>query len=273
MTAEDTYMDANLKSWDERVAIHLTDRSGIYRFDTFFAGDTALTPIEEAELGDIAGLDVAHLQCHFGMDTIRLARRGARPVGLDFSPAAIAQAHNLADRTGSAARFVQANVYDAARVLEPGGFDMVYISWGALYWLPDMAGWARIVAALLKPGGRLYLAEGHPHLIQMEQMNGPRLYHAYSQGSRQRFEEAESYAGDGRALTNRTTFEWMHGLSDILGALIAAGLTVTGFREHATLPWPAVKCMVDAGGGMFRLPDHVPGPPCSFSLDAVKPTA
>jgi len=270
MTDTDERVAANLRTWDERVAIHAGDKSGIYQFDAFFAGDNSITPIDDAELGDIAGLRIAHLQCHFGLDTIRLARQGASTVGLDFSPSAIKQARVFAEKTGADAQFVQSDLYRALDVLEAGSFDMVYVSWGAIYWLPNIKGWANVVADVLKPGGRLYLAEGHPQLVQMEEHADGFLYHAYAPGSAQRFDEATTYAGDGRELENKTTYEWLHSLGEVLDALIAAGMRITGVREHDTIPWPAVPCMIATGDGMFRLPDDVPGPPCSFSLDAIK---
>lgn len=271
MTDLDEQVAANLRTWNERVAIHTTDTSGIYPFDDFFAGDNTITPIDDAEVGDVAGLRLAHLQCHFGLDTIRLARRGARATGLDFSADAVAQARDFAEKTGADADFVQANVYDAIDVLGAGSFDMVYVSWGAIYWLPDLKPWAKVVAALLKPGGRFFLAEGHPHLVQLEQHADGFLYHAYSGGSAQRFDEPSSYAGDGRELEHKTTYEWMHGIGDVLGSLLDAGLTLRKFKEHDSIPWPAVPCMIPTGDGMFRFPDGVSHPPCSFSLEAVKP--
>ncbi len=118
---------------------------------------------------DIAGLRAVHLQCHIGTDTLSLARLGAPVSGLDFSPASLAQARRLAERCGAAIDYVEASVYDAASVLPADSFDLVYTGIGALNWLPRIDGWARNVAALLKPGGRLFLREGHPLLFALDE--------------------------------------------------------------------------------------------------------
>src|SRR6516225_3868576 len=88
-------------------------------------------PIEEAELGPVAGKRVLHLQCHFGSDTLKFAQRGANAVGLDFSADAIAAARRLAGELGLAdrAHFVLADLYNApAAIAEPAGFDIVFVS-------------------------------------------------------------------------------------------------------------------------------------------------
>jgi SAM-dependent methyltransferase len=168
------WLEANRANWDERVPVHLG--SAMYDQSGLLAGKGELTPIEETELPVIApdgwhGLRVLHLQCHMGADTLKLALRGATVVGVDFSKPAILEARKLAERAGLAdrSRFVHANVCDARHVLpEPDSFDIVYTTWGTIGWLPDTAEWARIVAWFLKPGGRLYFADGHPAAFVFE---------------------------------------------------------------------------------------------------------
>jgi SAM-dependent methyltransferase len=157
----DDWREVNRANWDERVDVHLQ----AYDLRALRAGHGRLNAIEEEELGSVAGLRVLHLQCHFGNDTLALAQRGAEVVGLDFSPAAITAARRLTDELGLAtrARFVLADLYEAPDAIpEAGAFDLVYVTWGALCWLPDIPRWARIVAHFLRPGGTLYHAEGHP---------------------------------------------------------------------------------------------------------------
>ncbi len=158
------YLKVNRANWNDRAAIHYKDEAGGYRVKEFLAGEDNLHGIEDREVGDVRGKRIAHLQCHFGIDTLCLARRGASCVGLDFSPVAIAAARELQKQTGLDASFVEGNVYDARALIE-GQFDMVYVTWGAINWLPDIARWAQVVASLLKPGGTLYLLEGHPSLF------------------------------------------------------------------------------------------------------------
>ena len=164
----------NRANWDERVPIHLA--APIYDLAPLRAGEARMNAIEEAELGPVDGLRLLHLQCHFGHDSLILAQRGATVVGLDFSPPAIAAARAAAGALGLAdrARFVEADVYDAPGAIgEPASFDRVYVTWGAICWLPDIAGWARIVAHFLKPGGSLYLAEGHPSAMVLDDERAP----------------------------------------------------------------------------------------------------
>src|SRR5260370_22218834 len=153
----------NRAKWDEVVAVHLA--AAAYELTTLRTGQGRLQQIEEAELGPVQGLRILHLQCHFGRDSLILAQQGAEVVGLDFSKSAIAAAHELALELGLAgrARFIEADVYDALAALpEPASFDLTYISWGAIMWLPDIRRWAKIAASFLKPRGPLYLADSHP---------------------------------------------------------------------------------------------------------------
>src|ERR1700745_773681 len=145
-------IDVNRRNWDERATIHARDTTGDYILDRFRAGEDALHPIEAAEIGDISGKRVLHLQCHIGRDTLCLVRRGAVATGLDFSSAALAVARGLAEETGLKADFVQGTV-DEAPHLTPGPFDLVFTTWGTLCWLPDITVWARVNASVLVPGG------------------------------------------------------------------------------------------------------------------------
>ncbi|BBK41548.1 hypothetical protein STVA_15680 [Allostella vacuolata] len=265
------FVAANRANWDERVAIHRLDRTGSYRTAAFLAGDDSLHPIEDGELGSVAGRRLLHLQCHFGLDTLRLARRGAEVTGVDFSPAAIAAAREMARRIGRPdARFVQANVYDAAEAVE-GRFDVVFTTWGTICWLPDLDAWARVIAAKLAPGGRFYFADAHPVLSMLEEIDG-RLVPTYPQDTPPDrplvFEATQTYTGDATPLACTRTYEWIHSISRILGALRGAGLEVTDLREHDEVPWRAFPSFVEAGPGMFRPPPDGPPIPLALSLTA-----
>ena len=158
------WRELNRANWDERTKVHLGPGSD-YDLASLRSGHGRLHPIEDAELGDVSGRRALHLQCHFGVDTLKLAQRGASVVGLDFSPAAIEAANKLAIELGLAgsARFVLADLYDAPSAIpEPQSFYLVFTTWGATCWLPDIRRWAAIVASFLKPSGRLYYADAHP---------------------------------------------------------------------------------------------------------------
>ena len=159
----DEFLAANRRNWDERVAIHRRDRAGFYAMDRFLAGEKELQAIGSGELGDVAGKRLIHLQCHFGIDTLILARHGARVTGLDFSPAAIAEAKALATEAGWRP-VVCADIYDTRNVT--GDFDIVYTTWGTICWLPDIPRWARDRGTGAR---RVSLAaDAHPNMLILE---------------------------------------------------------------------------------------------------------
>ena len=220
-------------------------------------------------LGDLTGLDVVHLQCHIGTDSVSLARLGGRVTGVDFSPASLAVARDLATACGLEARFVESELYATPEVLG-ADFDLVYTGVGALNWLPDIAGWARVVAALLRPGGRLYLRDGHPMLMTIDQERTDSLL-----AVREPYFEADplysyyeqSYT-DGGPIGSPGHYEWNHGLGEIVQAVIDAGLTVTALREHRECEWQALGPMVEGDDGKFRLPEAPERLPLMFTLEA-----
>ena len=274
----DDWRAANRATWDERVGIHLD--AAAYDLGPLRAGRAVLHPIEEAEMGDVAGLRIAHLQCHFGRDSLILAQKGAEVVGLDFSGVAIATARRLADELGLAdrARFVEADLYDAPDAFagEPP-FDRVFVTWGAIGWLPDLDGWARIVAGLLAPGGALYLAEGHPFALVFDTEAGapdgagrPGWYVPYFDYGMMKEVAPTDYTGDFPALEAGHEYWWDHRLGDILTALAGAGLRLDWLHEHDQVPWPMFSNLVPTAGGMYRWPDKR-WLPLAFSLSASKP--
>ena len=265
-------IEINRLNWDERALIHARDTTGDYMLDRFRAGEDALHEIEAAEIGDIAGRRVLHLQCHIGRDTLCLARRGAIVTGLDFSAEALKVARSLAAETGLKADFVQGRVEDAPR-LTPGPFDLVFTTWGTICWLPDLKAWARTIAAVLRPGGELYFADGHPSFMVMGERDGKIVpFYDYDTPKDRPLEFAEetTYTGDPTIMTNRATREWIHSLSSIFGALIDAGMSIEMFREHEVLPWRGLKLLVPATDRLWRLPDGHPRLPLSLSLKARK---
>jgi SAM-dependent methyltransferase len=196
--------EINVRNWDERATIHARDTTGDYMLDRFRAREDALHTIEAAELGDISGKRVLHLQCHIGRDTLCLVRRGAVATGLDFSGAALDVARRLAEETGLNAIFVQGTVNEAPR-LTPGPFDLVFTTWGTLCWLPDMTAWARVTTSVLAPGGELYCADAHPSFYVLEEFGGKLLLTYDFQTPPDRpltFDEKTTYTGDTTVMIN-----------------------------------------------------------------------
>jgi len=265
-------IEINRRNWDERAIIHALDTTGFYGLDRVRSGADRLNGIEAAELGDISGKTILHLQCHIGTDTLRLARCGAVVTGLDFSKEAIRAARRLAAETGVKANFVEGRVDDAPR-LTPGPFDLVYVTWGTICWLPDLRVWAQVIARVLKQGGEFYFADAHPSFLLMEERCG-KLEPTYDfQTPPDRpleFTTTTTYNGDPTVMTNQATREWIHTLSTVFGALIEAGLSIAMFHEHEELPWRGLPFMVPTANGRWRLPDGHPRFPLSYSLRARK---
>jgi SAM-dependent methyltransferase len=265
----------NRANWDERVPIHLA--APLYDGTRLRSGDARLLPIEEAELGPVAGLRLLHLQCHFGHDTLILAQRGAEVAGLDFSAPAIAAARSLAAELGLSdrARFFEADLYDAPDVIaEPASFDRVYVTWGAICWLPDIAGWARIAAHFLRPGGSLYLAEGHPAALVLDDAaptpgGRPGFYLPYFHQEPFVLDDPTDYADNMARLTNATTAQWIHPLGAVVTALIAAGLRLDWLHEHDAVPWRMFACLIEGPDRLYRWPDQ-PWLPLAYSLRATR---
>lgn len=270
--SEPDWRRLNRANWDERVAIHLAAESD-YETDLLRRGSFVLHAIEEDELGPVAGLRLLHLQCHFGLDTLALARKGARVTGLDFSAPAVAAARALARETGIEAIFVQADVYDARTAIE-GEFDRVFTTWGTINWLPDIRGWAKVVADMLAPGGELYFADIHPVALVFDDAapgsNGMPGFHVpYFDHGALVLDDERDYANPVARLANVRTHQFLHPVASVTQALLESGLRLTMLHEHPTLPWKAFACMIEAPGRLYRLPDK-PWLPLSYSLKAVK---
>ncbi|MFT4235811.1 MAG: class I SAM-dependent methyltransferase [Microbacterium sp.] len=250
--AWDAARAANLANWDDRVAVHLEG----YDIDSF-EDPTHLSQVIRHDLDalsavlpdGVAGLDVAHLQCHIGTDTISLARAGAQVTGLDFSGEALEAAAQLAGRFGAEVRWVQSDVLDAAAAIG-GDVDLVYTSIGTICWLDDLDRWAAQIAALLCPGGTFFIRDGHPMLYSLDEAaDQPVLrYRYFSGGFAQSWESAGTYAGEG-TVQNTRTYQWAHPISEIVNALIGAGLTILRLDEGDVLPWPFSPRMIETPEG------------------------
>lgn len=268
-------LDLNRSNWDERAGLHAA--SPDYQVETFVADPAHLSAVVRFDLprlGDIRGLRAAHLQCHIGTDTLSLARLGARVTGLDFSPASLAQARRLAQRCGAAIDYVEAPVQRAAEVLAPVSFDLLYTGIGALCWLPRIDDWARNVAALLRPGGRLFLREGHPMLWALDEDCRDRLVVRYPYFEREQpqvWEGEDTYVQSEGKLTATVTHEWNHGLGEIVSALLRHGLEITGLEEHDCIPWEALPGQMTLGeDGEWRLLRERWRLPLGYTLQAVR---
>ncbi|MHB8234004.1 MAG: class I SAM-dependent methyltransferase [Solirubrobacteraceae bacterium] len=272
----DDYRAINRANWDERVPAHVASGDyGVARFaeDAEFLSD--VVRFDLPLLGDVAGMRGVHLQCHIGTDTVSVARLGASMVGLDFSEPALHAARKLAEATRADAEFVQGDVYDAAGVLGAGRFDLVYTGIGALCWLPDIERWADVVVALLTPGGRLFIREGHPMLWSLSDSSPDgRIVVDYPYFQREQpdvFVEEGTYVSTEATFVNNTTHTWNHALGEVVTALLARGMRITGLAEHESVPWDFLPGQTERlPNGEYRLVDRPWRVAHSYTLQAVK---
>jgi SAM-dependent methyltransferase len=268
------YIAVNRANWDSRVPHHVE----AYDLASFRSDPRHLSDVVRFDLprlGDISGLDVVHLQCHIGTDTLSLARLGARSVtGLDFSRLALEAAAGLADECGASIDYVESELYGAVDALGAGRFDLVFTGIGALCWLPDARRWAEVVAALLRPGGRLFIREGHPVLWSL---SDPRpdgmlvIEYPYFETAGTGFTVEQSYVPHEQPLSSPDIVHFNHGIGEVIGAVLASGMTLTSFDEHETVPWNGLGDeMEGVGGGEFRLRRDPARLPATYTLQAVK---
>jgi SAM-dependent methyltransferase len=265
------FLDTNRAVWDELAGYH--PDTPYYDVAGFLAGRCSLRAVEVEELGDVAGKSLLHLQCHFGLDTLSWARRGARVTGVDFSGPAVARARELAARCGLEATFVCSTVEDLPAALT-GTFDIVFTSYGVLCWLPDLARWAQVAAHFLRPGGTFYIAELHPFAevfdddpaatelkVAYPYFHSPAPIVCPTRGS---------YADRTKRLAHPLSYQWSHSLGEVVSALCAVGLRIDFLHEFPQTTYARLPGLEDAGGGYWRLKDPAISLPLMFSLKATR---
>lgn len=267
--APSDWLRLNRENWDDRVPIHVA--SDFYDVDGFRAGNDTLRDYEVAEIGEVSGKRLLHLQCHIGLDTLSLARRGAVVTGLDFSTKAIEYARALADDIGvTSARFVTSDVYSAEDALPGEVFDIVYTGVGALVWLPDIPRWARVVASLLVDGGTFYINEFHPVANIFDDGDGRTVAHDYFRREPELFEGGYTYTDSDRPLDDDTiAVEWHHPLDEVVTSLASAGLRIETLHERAETMFQRYS-VLERDGAWYRFPDGYPRTPQMFSIRATK---
>jgi SAM-dependent methyltransferase len=129
-------------------------------------GDRGYNGWSVAELAGTAGVT------RLGVETVpQIVTRGwlvdagslgaGEVIGVDISPRMLELARRLATATGAPARWIEADVLDVPHELDSTG-DLVYTGRGAIIWLHDLHGWARVLRRILAPEGRLVIFDGHP---------------------------------------------------------------------------------------------------------------
>jgi len=264
------YMDSNRALWDEMTPMHAA--SEFYDVEGFKKGRCTLDADDVREVGDVKGKSLLHLQCHFGMDTLSWARRGAAVTGVDFSEKAITVARLLAGEVALRARFIHCNVYDLPQHLSEE-FDIIYTSYGVLCWLPDVAAWAQVAARFVKPGGFLYVRDFHPfsHVFDdAQEATTPTVKLPYfGSGAPERYEPCGgSYAGPGEF--HHESYEWTHPIGEIVNALVEAGLRIAYLHEFPYTCYNSHAFLVQDGIRRWRVKNG-PELPLMFSIRAERP--
>jgi SAM-dependent methyltransferase len=288
---DDDYLAINAANWDSRAPLH----ARAYGIERLLADPAALSDVvrfDSARLGDITGLDTVHLQCHIGTDTLSLHRLGARMTGVDLSGASIDHARRLAAEAGADITYVQSDVYSAPEALEHRTYDLVYTGIGAICWLPNIERWARAVAELLRPGGRLFIrdmhpvlnaslamtvADDHPDRAQQSWISGPgdvtiALELPYwEQPQPLEWNDEVTYAGS-ETVSSPRSVEWNHSIGQIVTAVLDAGLRLTSLVEHDSVPFEPFQgaMTLDSETGEYRLTERPERLPATFTLSAVK---
>ena len=264
------YLRANQKAWNAWVPHHVASK--FYDVEGFKAGRESLDSVELDLVGEARGKRLLHLQCHFGLDTLSWARRGAVVTGVDFSSEGIRAARALAREMKLEATFVESDVRELPDHLD-GEFDIVFSSHGVLPWLPDLKRWAEVIAHFLRPGGAFCLVEGHPFAYTLEDGRADQELRPvcpyFERTEPLRFEQTGSYAVPD-AVVPTVTYEWPHSISEILGSLLRAGLRIESFQEYPYLAWDFFPWMVKREDGYWEMPGGKNDFPFMFSLRAVR---
>ncbi len=264
----------NRALWDRLAELHAPgwDESGYYDLAAFRSGKSSLSRIVRDQLdavGSLAGRDVLHLQCHFGLDTLSIARLGAVVTGVDFSATAVDHARRLAEASGLEPTFVEADVQRLPGDLD-GRFDLVFASYGALCWIAELDAWFAGAGRALRAGGVLVLVELHPICLMIDSADPIRFGHPYLGGVPHRDQWEGSYADSGIEVS-QPMVGYPHGLGEIVTAAVEAGLRIDHlgeYLEEELPPRPGIATERTAGG--HRLTVGGEDLPITFSLRATR---
>jgi len=262
---EHNYKEVNKDMWNSKVDIHFN--SEFYDVDSFKEGRNSLTDIELDLFGDVTGKSILHLQCHFGQDTLSLARMGAQVTGMDISSEALAKARELNDELGLSGRFIESDLYSLPENLE-GQFDIVYTSYGTIGWLPDINRWAEVVTKFMKPGGRFVFAEFHPVLWMFDKPIKEIVY-PYMRSQAILEDEEGTYANKEHDLQT-SSVTWNHGLGDVIGALLSQELKLTHFEEFDYSPYNIFPKATEEKPKQFRVEGMGKKLPLVYALEMTK---
>lgn len=259
------YAHINKKWWNQITPVH--EKSSLYNLKKFKKGATSLQSIELQELKNIKGKSVLHLLCHFGMDSLSLARLGANVTGVDISDESIDLAKKLSQELHIPAEFICSDIYKLPTVLSKK-YDIIFLSYGVLLWLSNMEKFGQLIARFLKKGGVFYIVELHPftnilsHNLKMQ-------YDYFDKGPF--LDDANGSYVNWKDKTKGVTYEWSYTIEDIMTALLNAGLRIEFFHEFPFTMYDQFPgYMKKNKKGQYVLKDKKYQIPLLFSLKAKK---
>lgn len=262
---EQDYFDINKKAWNNKVDIHL--ESDFYNQEGFLKGNNSIPEIDLKLLGDVKGKSILHLQCHFGQDSLSLARMGAKVTGIDISDKAIETAKKINDQLDLDAQFICCNVYDTLENIN-GKFDIVYTSYGTIGWLPDIDKWAEIISKSLKPNGKFIFVEFHPVIWMFDDDFKKIKYHYHNEKT---IIETNTGTYANKEANIQTDYVgWNHSLSEVFTSLIKNGLEIQHFNEYDYSPYNCFNETIEFEKGKFRIKHLENKIPMVFNITSIK---
>lgn len=263
--SDPNYLEVNRKSWNERVALHVA--APFYNMDAFRAGHTSLNDIELKLLGDVSGKRILHLQCHFGQDSISLAKMGATVVAIDLSDKAIDAARTLADEMNVDVTFHCCDVYDVPNHVS-GDFDIIYTSYGVIGWLPDLNKWAAIIHQFLQPNGKFLLVEFHPVVWMFDDDFQYVKYNYFKDDPI--IETNDGTYADNAAPVTLTSVTWNHSLSEVISSCLNHGLSLKQLAEYDYSPYNCFVHTIEFEPGKYRIKHMENRIPMVYAMEAIK---
>jgi len=265
MKPEENYIAINQQSWNNRLESHL--KSDFYDVEGFLNGKSSMNSIELDLLGDVKGKSILHLQCHFGQDTLSLARMGAKVTGVDLSDKAIAEANNLAQKMNLEAEFICCDIYDLPNHLDKQ-FDIVFTSYGTVGWLPDLMKWGNIISRFLKPNGRFVFVEFHPVVWMFDDTFEKIAYNYFN--TEAIVEILSGTYADPEAEINQSYVSWNHPISEVVNSLIKNGIGICSFDEFDYSPYNCFQKTVEIAPKKFRIGHLENKIPMVYAIEARK---
>lgn len=259
-------VEINQKAWNLRTPFHIA--SDFYGVEAFLKGASTIKRLEKDLCGDAKNLELLHLQCHFGLDTLSWVRLGAKVTGVDISEIAINAARHLADRASLNATFLQGDVQSLPNCLNDR-FDRVISTYGTLCWLSNLSVWAEGISRVLNTGGQLIIVEFHPMLDVL--FDGCVSAKAEYFGSDVRTIKSKATYAAKNAAIEYTECLWQHPVSEVITALLKAGLILKKFNEHPFCSYQIVSQLDIKKGDYWVCSDNPLRSPFLYSIVASKP--